>query len=132
VLAIVGLAFVVILPNFANLFQITLASLARDIQLEMRQSRSQAVTRQEATLFWVDPAVGEYGVGSEVLGRIPERIGVTVTGAELARREGRAGFLFFPDGSSTGGSLTLSEDDVALVVEVDWLTGRIGSREELR
>ena len=36
---------------------------------------------------------------------------------------------FYPDGSSTGGRVTLRDEDNGYVVDVDWLTGRIDVRE---
>ena len=39
--------------------------------------------------------------------------------------EARGAIRFFPDGSSTGGRITLSTDRLAYLVDVDWLTGKI-------
>jgi general secretion pathway protein H len=33
--------------------------------------------------------------------------------------------LFFPDGGSTGGRLTLATGDRRRLIAVDWLTGRV-------
>ena len=38
---------------------------------------------------------------------------------------------FFPDGSSTGGRITLSIDSMRYLVNVDWLTGRVKVMESV-
>ena len=44
---------------------------------------------------------------------------------ELGGGGARGGIRFFPDGSSTGGRVTLSHGSRQYFVDVDWLTGRV-------
>jgi len=39
--------------------------------------------------------------------------------------ERKGGIRFYPDGSSTGGRITLSAGERKYLVDVDWLTGRV-------
>jgi len=39
------------------------------------------------------------------------------------------GIRFFPDGSSTGGRISVARGQRTLVVEVDWLLGRVSVNE---
>ncbi|HET8765042.1 MAG TPA: type II secretion system protein GspH, partial [Rhodanobacter sp.] len=45
--------------------------------------------------------------------------------AEAGRQPGLARIGYFPDGSSSGGNVTLSEDRRSARVDVDWLTGAV-------
>ena len=37
----------------------------------------------------------------------------------------RGAIRFYPDGSSTGGRITVSSGERKFLVDVDWLTGRV-------
>ncbi len=43
---------------------------------------------------------------------------------------GRGGIRFYPDGSSTGGRVTLSLEGLQMRVDVEWLTGRVRITED--
>ena len=56
----------------------------------------------------------------------PADAGVRVTSA--AQESGQAGVArirYFPDGSSSGGNIVLSDDRRSTRVDVDWLTGKV-------
>ncbi|NBC88790.1 MAG: hypothetical protein GVX90_04750 [Alphaproteobacteria bacterium] len=49
-----------------------------------------------------------------------------LTAAEdVSEETRRARFRFFPDGSATGGRITLSRDERQYRIDIDWLTGRV-------
>lgn len=48
---------------------------------------------------------------------------ITARQEQIGEAAGR--IRFFPDGSSTGGRITLSLDGLTSVIEVDWLTGLV-------
>ncbi len=65
-------------------------------------------------------------------GRVPlqldRAIAVAVTGAESEQRvRGMAGVRFFPNGSSTGATITLSVQRQAYEVRINWLSGRVST-----
>ena len=39
--------------------------------------------------------------------------------------ESRGAIRFYPDGSSTGGRITVASGERKLLVDIDWLTGRV-------
>lgn len=58
-----------------------------------------------------------------------------LTGVTLSARvaleasvDGRPAILFFPDGTSTGGTLSIADGEAASKIEVHWLTGTIHVR----
>lgn len=56
--------------------------------------------------------------------RLGDDIGLSaVVAREVSAEE--AAILFFPDGTSTGGSLTLADGDLEAHVRVEWLTGAV-------
>jgi general secretion pathway protein H len=61
--------------------------------------------------------------------RLPRRMGIRFRGPQGEVQGEDAAIRFFPDGSSTGGELTLWEGGGAHHVRVHWLTGRISVDE---
>ena len=57
---------------------------------------------------------------------LPERFGYELITARTERVTAERGRIrFFPEGSSTGGRLTVSNGRESQSVDVDWLTGRV-------
>ena len=60
---------------------------------------------------------------------LPEGIGVKLFTARSELLDGDRGRIrFFPDGSSTGGRVTLASGERRYFVDVDWLTGLVRVR----
>lgn len=61
--------------------------------------------------------------------KLSDTVTYELTGARSESRPGQAGGVrFFPDGSSTGGSITLTLGDLENRVDVSWLTGQVHLR----
>ena len=98
---------------------------ARDIEGALRQARARAISTQQETLLIIDVTSHTYTVNGKPKSlALPE--GATLV-LNIARsetlREHRGSIRFFPDGSSTGGSVTVKRDALRRTVQVDWLTG---------
>lgn len=102
-------------------------STVRNVISELRLARHQSVLSGRAVAFEVNSATRHFG--SESPGRpIPEGLGFdAVVAASEISADGTARIRFFPDGSSTGGSVMIfrqpRHDGVRL--RVDWLLGRV-------
>lgn len=60
--------------------------------------------------------------------QIDRSIAMAVTGAESEQRNGStAGVRFFPNGSSTGATITLRAQRQAYEIRINWLTGRVST-----
>ena len=60
--------------------------------------------------------------------QLDRSIALAVTGAQSeARTKGMAGVRFFPNGSSTGATITLRLEWQAYEVRINWLTGRVST-----
>jgi general secretion pathway protein H len=70
----------------------------RSLQLESKQKKRQLSEHLHLELFTAESEMLDDGVG---------------------------GIRFYPDGSSTGGRVTLEYEDLRSLVDVEWLTGRI-------
>ncbi|PIV82132.1 type II secretion system protein GspH, partial [bacterium CG17_big_fil_post_rev_8_21_14_2_50_64_8] len=58
--------------------------------------------------------------------RLPEKIEVALFTAQSELMDAKTGAIrFYPDGSSTGGRVTLSRGERKYRVDVDWMTGRV-------
>ena len=130
-LAIAALLFVFVVPTGSQQRDhAELANAARAVAAGLRMTRVQAISGGRAAIFAVDIDRALYrpaGAASEALPR----------GVQLAlltqRREttGSVGDIrFFPDGSSTGGAVTLSRGGDRFEVLVNWLTGGVSVHEQ--
>jgi len=105
----------------------TLKTAASNVADALRRVRSDAIVSNAERQLLID-VEGRI----VVIGREPERLSlpaelqlrVVVGDTEVAGRTS-GGIRFFPDGSSTGGRISIAVDDTAYDVRVDWLTGRI-------
>ncbi len=63
-------------------------------------------------------------------GSIPTAISIDLVTAETELADAESGRIrFFPDGTSTGGTVTLRRGDRAFEVSVDWFDGLVELRE---
>ena len=105
----------------------TLRGAASEIATTLRETRRQAQAEQARRRFVVDTRTGRFGIeGAGSWRALPEGVVAALTTAEaLLGEHGRGGIDFFPDGSSTGGRVTLGMDGQSVRVDIAWLTGRI-------
>ncbi len=105
----------------------TLRTAASEVATTLRETRRQAQAAQARRRFIVDTEAARYGIeGTDDWRRLPDDVVVALTTAEslLSDRQ-RGGVDFFPDGSSTGGRVTLGMAEQSVRVDIEWLTGRI-------
>ena len=107
-------------------------SAARQLAAGLRSARNEAVTRQQEATLTLDLAQHRFAVSGDPREiALPEGIALKLDTAQselLDRTTG--GIRFFPDGSSTGGAITVSGPKLAFRVNVDWLTGAIAIVEQ--
>lgn len=130
VLTIVALALAVVVPNVSKSMLLSVDDVARDVQISLRQARAKAVSEQQSTLFWVDVEQHQYLTHKNKTKAFPEDINMHAKVASREVRGRKAGVRFFPDGSSTGGRLTINDAKVTVYIDIDWLTGRVSVTDE--
>jgi len=103
-----------------------LRASSKEIAAQLRYTRTQAIATGMPQRFTIDPRSHRWQAAGDRQGGIPRSLGVEFTGAREAQpRAGEGGFLFFPDGASTGGRVQLSVKRAAWHVDVSWLTGEV-------
>ncbi|TBU74237.1 type II secretion system protein GspH [Pseudomonas daroniae] len=95
----------------------------RDLMLELRQARTLALARDEPVLVDFDLQRRCYrgpGQGERCL---PDGMSLSLTTADgLSPRV--SVIAFYPDGTSSGGHVSLYRGDKAWRIDIAWLTGR--------
>lgn len=133
VLFVVVLGFSVIGLNLSSGSDTTeIKAAARDIVSALRYARGQALMTHKETTVAIDLEGNSYSVsGRDKLYQIPKGIDVTVVTAQTELTgEGLANIRFFPDGSSTGGRVTLEKGQTVWKIDINWLTGQIEPENE--
>ncbi len=104
---------------------------AREVAGVLRQARGQAIRDNRETAVLIDAAKKVYRLGrgarDHALSAALQVSLVTAASEQLDDTRGR--IRFFPDGTSTGGRVTLSRDDRKFDITVDWLTGLVAISE---
>ena len=100
---------------------------ARDIVSALRYARGQALIAHEEITLSLDLEENSYTLSNrDKVYEIPQAVDVTVVTAqsELTGR-GQGSIRFFPDGSTTGGRITLERNNIKWQIDINWLTGQI-------
>ena len=131
-LAILGLALTLIAgykPPWSR--GLGLQATAGELAAGLRLARSEAILSNRPVLFDLDLIGHRYRIGTGTPRRLPADLSLellTISGEALNGREGA--IRFNPDGSSTGGRISLADGRRRIGVGVDWLTGRVSVADE--
>ena len=126
VLAIVGLFMGVVASNLSE--GPVLRESAREIVASIRHARSSAIMQQkqmrwvvdiERKAFWVEAAKSQERTVSSAI-----ELKVNTAASEVMSKS-QGAIRFFPDGSSTGGSVDVSYKGQTYKVNVEWVSGRV-------
>lgn len=131
--AVIGIAILAALLSFApkGVSAGDLKAAARTIAAGLRQAQSTAMaTRRDATLV-LDMESREFQfTGAPRAVVLPPSLDLKLYTAQTeVQSESRGGIRFYPDGSSTGGRITVASGERHYFVDVDWLTGRVAINE---
>ncbi len=126
VLVIMALAYGLVVPALSSVLDgPRLDRAARQMVASLREARSTALIDGRTVRFTVDPAAREWRRGDR-RGALDDEIAFRLDAPPAGRgADGAASILFFPDGGSTGGRLTLAIGERRRLIAVDWLTGRV-------
>jgi general secretion pathway protein H len=129
VIILIGIAAAAVSISVARgLASARINAAAGEIAGALRATRTQAIVHGAPSVFQVDTRDGTYRGADKRDVRLPKGLGVEVTSAAKDQTGGDvARIRFFPDGSSTGGRITLRSGKREWHVNVSWLTGAITS-----
>ncbi len=132
-LVIAALLFVFVVPaGSRQRDHAELANAARAVAAGLRTTRSQAINAGRAAVFAVDVDHALYRpAGVAAAQSLPRgvRVGLVTTRSET-HSAAIGDIRFFPDGSSSGGGVTLSRGSDRVDVLVNWLTGGVSVHEQ--
>ena len=108
-----------------------LKAAARSLAAGLRAAQSVAMATRRDALLTVDMESREYiATGEQSVHSIPKSIDLKLYTAQTeVTSQQRGSIRFYPDGSSTGGRITVSSGERKYLVDVDWLTGRVAINE---
>lgn len=106
-----------------------LRGASRDVASALRHARGRAIATQQETGVAIDVESRQYRVlgtdDTRVHGFNPRITVDLLTDRTAFLSDTEAAIRFFPDGSSTGGGITLSSGTSGYHIDVQWLTGRV-------
>ncbi len=103
-----------------------LNTAAQSIAAGLRDTRTRAMAHGQPEWFTLDLQTHTYEVPGRDPRGLPAAATLQATTAAVGKQvPGIARIGYFPDGSSSGGHIVLSENRRALRVDVDWLTGAV-------
>lgn len=104
----------------------------RKVAEALRSTQHAAIFENRDQLFDLDVDQRRFRVGSaEAPVTLPPAIDLRLVTARQEQAGSSTGHIrFHPDGSSTGGRITLELQSHRRTIDVDWLTGRISVHEE--
>jgi general secretion pathway protein H len=103
-----------------------LRGAAHALATELRFTRVQAMTTGKSQTLELDLDARSWSAAHKHHGEISKDLQLQFDGVRQEQRSQRsAAIRFFPDGSSTGGRISLRARDSGIRVDVRWLTGEV-------
>jgi len=132
VLVIGAAAYAILLSvPFRGASSADLKSAARTLAAGLRHAQATAMATRRDAVLTVDVEEREFIVSGERAARqLPKALEIKLfTAQSEVTSERRGAIRFYPDGSSTGGRITVSAGERKFLVDVDWLTGRVAIKD---
>jgi general secretion pathway protein H len=110
-----------------------LRTTTRELAAGLRNTRSAAIRDNRETVLTLDVEAGWYRLDARKDEQaIPPDIELKLlTATTELEDEGVGRIRFFPDGTSTGGQITLARGENTYYILVDWLSGRVEIADEV-
>lgn len=128
VLAITAGLLLLVTPNiYRSIPGVQLSSAVAQLASDLRQVRAFAIQSARPTSLVLDVDHRSYTMSGRADSMLIEKhIDLTLlTGSSLLKDTRRGAIYFYPDGSSTGGVVTLQRGERQQQIRINWLTGDI-------
>lgn len=127
VILLIGIAAAAVAVSVTQgLASARVSAASGELAAALRAARTQAIVHSNEHTFDVDTRTNTYRVDSGAPVRLPSGMRIAITSAKEDQVNATTGRIrFFPDGSSTGGHVTLQRERREWQVNVSWLTGAI-------
>jgi general secretion pathway protein H len=127
VILLIGIAAAAVsIPVTQGLASARVCAASGELAASLRWTRAQSIVHGESLALEVDTSASTYHAPGKPVVRLPKGMRVAITSAREDQANATTGRIrFFPDGSSTGGRVTLKRGDREWHVNVAWLTGAV-------
>jgi general secretion pathway protein H len=127
VILLIGIAAAAVsIPVTQGLASARVNAASGELAAALRWTRAQSIVHGQSLALEVDTAAETYRPPGKSDVRLPKDMRVSITSAREDQASATTGRIrFFPDGSSTGGRITLRRGQREWHVNVAWLTGAI-------
>ena len=131
VLAISTALLVLVVPSlYRSIAATDIPNATKELALALRLSQSQAINSTKPASLVLNVKNHHYQLSHKNKKfQLPKQIELTLlTGSTLLQQgmeDDEGAIVFYPDGSSTGGQITLKKDQKSQQIDIDWLTGEV-------
>ncbi|RAO74873.1 GspH/FimT family pseudopilin [Dyella jiangningensis] len=127
VILLIGIAAAAVAVSVTQgLASARVAAASGELAAALRATRTQAIVHGNEHTFDVDTRANTYRADDGKVVRLPTGMRIGITSAKEDQVSATTGRIrFFPDGSSTGGHITLQRNQRQWRVNVSWLTGAV-------
>jgi general secretion pathway protein H len=126
VLAIVTLAAAIAFPSLKKgQKERSVTLFSERIVGALFESRLRAMARNEVASLEFNPETRIFGASGNTPVVLPPNVKVELLTARGEQFASNPSYRFFPDGSSTGGSIKLTAEKISYTIKLRWLTGEI-------
>jgi general secretion pathway protein H len=127
VIVIIVMSVSVVVSNIGSGNQTALLNGAvREIASALRFTRGHALTHSKESSFVFNLQENTYQVtGRDKVFKLSSDLDITLNIAQSQVSETTGGIRYFPDGSSTGGRITLELGENKRQLDINWLTGQV-------
>jgi general secretion pathway protein H len=134
VILLLAIALTAVTFSFSkSLKSARVSAASRDIVAALRYTRGQAIVKGKQQVLMLDIGNNSYTAPGKSAVKLPAEMHLQVeTAAQEVVGDNAGGIRFFPDGSSTGGHVSLLLDQREWRVNIAWLTGEIELDEHPR
>jgi general secretion pathway protein H len=126
VLAVLGFALALIVgyrPPWSS--GLGARGTAAELASGLRLARSEAISRNRPITFKIDLSDHHFQIGTSVVRPLPARLSIALLTVAGEQRGTTGDIRFNPDGSSTGGRISIADGTQRIAVGIDWLNGRV-------
>lgn len=131
VIVLLAIATAAVTFSFSKSLQAAkVRAASRDLVAALRYTRGQAIVKGEQQVLVLDLEANSYSAPGKPEAKLPDGMTLQLTTAENeVSGNNRGGIRFFPDGSSTGGHISIFQGRREWRINVAWLTGEIALDE---
>jgi general secretion pathway protein H len=130
---VIGAALAAVaVPNMGPaMTNMQLRTATQDIASALRHARGQALSQGREAEFVLNVERHFYRVAGRAKPYVlPDSVKLELFTADFLMDEGQGSIVFYPDGSASGGRVTLKGAGKTKLVDVNWLTGGIVVRDD--